>query len=147
VAHGSGDTGNAICISGIRSQPVAECVDVERICATDVGLLFHSLPATLTPSRAVLGIATSCYENSPLKSPPASLLALDGRRLDSLSTAEKAVFQRYRNGRFRNGFPWISVGLTTSHLDTFELLRAPTQAQADALLKRAGAVIQVRVYD
>lgn len=101
------------------------------------------------PSRRhALGKFSALHQEcSPMKSPPATLLALNGRRLDSLSTAEKAVFQRYRNGRFRDGLPWISVGLTTHSLDPWELLRASTQAQADALLKRAGAVIQVRVYD
>ncbi|HBD20800.1 MAG TPA: hypothetical protein DC063_12435 [Arenimonas sp.] len=82
-----------------------------------------------------------------MTSPPAALLALDGRHLDSLTPAELAVFQRYRNGRPKDGRPWISVGLGTPLLDPSALLSAPTQAQADEILRNAGAVICVRVYD
>lgn len=82
-----------------------------------------------------------------MTSPPAALLALDGRRLDSLTPSERAVFQRFRNGRPKQGRPWISVGLSTRMLDASALLSAPTQAQADEILKQAGAVICVRIYD
>lgn len=82
-----------------------------------------------------------------MTSPPAELLALDGRRFDSLSSAELAVFQRFRKGRPKDGRPWISVGLGTGLLDPSTLLSAPTQAQADEILKQAGAVVCVRVYD
>jgi hypothetical protein len=83
----------------------------------------------------------------PMKSPPIELLALDGRRFDSLTPAELAVFKRYRKGRPAEGRPWISVGLGASALDPSALLCAPTQADADELLKRAGAVVCVRIYD
>lgn len=82
-----------------------------------------------------------------MRSPPAALLAIDGRRLDSLTPAELAVFQRYRHGRPKDGRPWISVGLGTALVDPTALLRAPTQDQADEILRKAGAVVCVRVYD
>lgn len=82
-----------------------------------------------------------------MKSPPAALLSLDGRCFDSLSPAELAVFQRFRKGRPKDGRPWISVGLGTGLLDPSALLSAPTQAQADELLRQARAVVCVRVYD
>ena len=98
-----------------------------------------------------------------MRSPPAALLALDGKRLDALTPAELAVFQRYRNGRPKDGRPWISVGRGggrwgslccflwgvggTSFVEAGAPGRPPTQAQADEILKRAGAVVCVQVYD
>lgn len=72
---------------------------------------------------------------------PTALQALDGRRLDSLSPAELAVFQRYRKGRPKDGRPWISVGLGVGMLDPATLLSARSQADADEILIQAGASV------
>lgn len=84
------------------------------------------------------------------RTPPAALLALDGRELASLTAVELAVLKRYRNGRRRGvlGLPWISVGFQCSMaFDPWAWLHAARKADRDALLRQAGAIVRVRVYD
>lgn len=84
------------------------------------------------------------------RKPPAVLLALDGRELSSLTSAELAVLHRYRNGRRRGalGLPWISVGFQCGMgFDPWAWLHAPNRAARDALLRQADAIVCVRVYD
>lgn len=76
-----------------------------------------------------------------------SLLALDGRPLDSLTSTELALLRRYRKGRRKNGLPWISVGFKTSSFDPWAWLHAPNQAKADQIIKEAGAIVCVMVYE
>lgn len=84
------------------------------------------------------------------RKPPAALLALDGRELASLDAAELAVLKRYRNGRSRGvlGLLWISVGFQCrTAFDPWAWLHAARKAERDALLRQAGAIVCVRVYD
>lgn len=83
----------------------------------------------------------------PSKSPPAALMALDGRSLDSLDAAELLVLQRYRNGRRRHGSPWISIGFKTDFIDPWAWLRTRNQAEADQMLKTTGAIVCVLIYE
>ena len=81
------------------------------------------------------------------RTPHAGLIRLDGRPFASLTSAELAVLQRYRKGRNKNGRPWIRVSFAATHLDARAWLHAPNLQAADDVLRRADAVVHVRVYD
>jgi len=81
-----------------------------------------------------------------LSEPLPALLELDGRLFSSLTPTERKLLKRYRNGRLRHGLPWIVVGFHAQHIDPIEWLHAPSRAAADRTLRRAGAVVCIRVY-
>ena len=102
------------------------------------------------PARCGLCVPTfkafSPHEGARMNAAPGELLALDGRRLESLTATERAVFQQYRDARPQAGQAWISVGLSTAPLPPIALLCTSTQAKADEILQRAGTIVCVRAY-